>query len=82
MKSSIFSIQTKVHSFLKQCLHNLHFMKTGSFQETIFVVVFFECCCEMYVFWGTFKIWKRLGDFIKKFAEQFVLHFDQAKRKK
>ena len=27
-------------------------------------------------------MWKRLGDFIKKLAEQFILHFDQAKNKK
>ena len=25
---------TKIHLFLKQCLHDLHFMKTRSFQQT------------------------------------------------
>ena len=26
---------TKVHSFLKQCLHDLHFMKTRSFHQIL-----------------------------------------------
>ena len=27
-------LKTKVHSFLKQCLHDLHFMKTRYFHQT------------------------------------------------
>ena len=32
-------------------------------------------------FWGTFKVYKRLGDFIMKIAERFDLLFDQRANK-
>ena len=31
-----YQLMIKVHSFLKQCLHGLHFMKTMSFYQTFF----------------------------------------------
>ena len=34
------------------------------------------------IFWGTFKVYKRLGDFSMKIAEHFVLLFDQAVNEK
>ena len=42
----------------------------------ILIVVLFYCCCEMY--FGAISRYgkKRMGDFIKKLAVQFIPHFD------
>ena len=76
-----FSIQTKVHSFLKQCsvCTIFIFMKTRSFQQEIFVDMFFDCCCEMY-FGAPSRYGKGWVISVKNIAEQFGPSFWYSKK--
>ena len=40
--SHLETIETKIHSFLKQCLCNLHFIKTRCFSRNLSIVVVYK----------------------------------------